>query len=163
MSSCHCGSSEKFKHCCALIHNGTHIAQNAEQLMRARFSAYVTGDMDFLLETYHSSCNAHLERRQIQEATKTAWVKLDIIDAPATAADAKYAFVEFKAWYMDENKLSCLHERSRFTKEQSGGQLQWRYLDGNYPEASSSTAKVGRNDLCPCNSGKKFKKCCALI
>lgn len=21
-------------------------------------------------------------------------------------------------------------------------------------------AKVGRNDLCPCGSGKKFKKCC---
>jgi hypothetical protein len=20
--------------------------------------------------------------------------------------------------------------------------------------------KLGRNDLCPCNSGKKFKKCC---
>lgn len=23
-----------------------------------------------------------------------------------------------------------------------------------------STAKVGRNDPCPCGSGKKFKKCC---
>jgi hypothetical protein len=23
-------------------------------------------------------------------------------------------------------------------------------------------AKAGRNDLCPCGSGKKFKKCCAL-
>ncbi|MDK9721646.1 MAG: SEC-C metal-binding domain-containing protein [Rhodospirillales bacterium] len=22
------------------------------------------------------------------------------------------------------------------------------------------TPKVGRNDLCPCGSGKKFKKCC---
>jgi len=23
-------------------------------------------------------------------------------------------------------------------------------------------AKVGRNDVCPCNSGKKYKKCCGL-
>jgi uncharacterized protein YecA (UPF0149 family) len=23
-----------------------------------------------------------------------------------------------------------------------------------------STARVGRNDPCPCGSGKKFKKCC---
>jgi uncharacterized protein YecA (UPF0149 family) len=23
------------------------------------------------------------------------------------------------------------------------------------------SAKVGRNDPCPCGSGKKFKKCCA--
>ena len=22
------------------------------------------------------------------------------------------------------------------------------------------TAKIGRNDLCPCGSGKKYKKCC---
>ena len=25
--------------------------------------------------------------------------------------------------------------------------------------AKRETAKVGRNDLCPCGSGKKFKKC----
>jgi hypothetical protein len=24
------------------------------------------------------------------------------------------------------------------------------------------TSKAGRNDLCTCGSGKKFKKCCAL-
>lgn len=24
-----------------------------------------------------------------------------------------------------------------------------------------STAKVGRNDTCPCGSGRKFKQCCA--
>ena len=24
------------------------------------------------------------------------------------------------------------------------------------------TAKAGRNDACPCGSGKKFKKCCEL-
>lgn len=23
--------------------------------------------------------------------------------------------------------------------------------------------KVGRNDMCPCGSGKKFKKCCLLL
>jgi uncharacterized protein YecA (UPF0149 family) len=25
---------------------------------------------------------------------------------------------------------------------------------------SGSTAKVGRNDPCPCSSGKKYKRCC---
>ena len=25
-----------------------------------------------------------------------------------------------------------------------------------------SEAKVGRNDPCPCGSGKKYKKCCGL-
>ena len=26
----------------------------------------------------------------------------------------------------------------------------------------SKTSDAGRNELCPCGSGKKFKKCCAL-
>ncbi|HKV78884.1 MAG TPA: UPF0149 family protein [Candidatus Sulfotelmatobacter sp.] len=28
------------------------------------------------------------------------------------------------------------------------------------PEARRSTPKIGRNDPCPCGSGKKYKKCC---
>ena len=40
-------------------------------------------------------------------------------------------------------------ERSRFLKENG----QWYYIDGTRPQ-------FGRNDPCPCGSGKKFKKCC---
>jgi len=28
------------------------------------------------------------------------------------------------------------------------------------PESGRTTSKVGRNDSCPCGSGKKYKKCC---
>ena len=28
------------------------------------------------------------------------------------------------------------------------------------PEPRRNTPKVGRNDLCPCGSGKKYKRCC---
>ena len=45
---------------------------------------------------------------------------------------------------------------------------EWRHA--NYqpmqsidpPGASASRKKVGRNDPCPCGSGKKYKKCCGL-
>ncbi|MBI4384675.1 MAG: SEC-C domain-containing protein [Nitrospinae bacterium] len=30
------------------------------------------------------------------------------------------------------------------------------------PKTGIATAKINRNDLCPCGSGKKYKKCCAL-
>ena len=30
----------------------------------------------------------------------------------------------------------------------------------NPPEPALAAAKVGRNEPCPCGSGKKFKKCC---
>lgn len=42
-----------------------------------------------------------------------------------------------------------LHERSRFLKIDDC----WFYIDGVQP-------KVGRNDPCPCGSGRKYKKCC---
>ena len=29
------------------------------------------------------------------------------------------------------------------------------------PEPAQTVLKVGRNDPCPCGSGRKFKKCCA--
>jgi len=33
--------------------------------------------------------------------------------------------------------------------------------DDYYPETYVRTEpKIGRNDLCPCGSGKKYKKCC---
>jgi SWIM/SEC-C metal-binding protein len=30
----------------------------------------------------------------------------------------------------------------------------------NPPEPARASKKVGRNDPCPCGSGKKFKRCC---
>ena len=34
------------------------------------------------------------------------------------------------------------------------------YVAGGAVEAPKAQPKVGRNDLCPCGSGKKYKKCC---
>lgn len=31
------------------------------------------------------------------------------------------------------------------------------------PEPQRGTPKVGRNDPCPCGSGKKYKKCCGGV
>jgi hypothetical protein len=38
--------------------------------------------------------------------------------------------------------------------------LYANYLKSNAPQQISSTKKVGRNEPCPCGSGKKYKKCC---
>jgi preprotein translocase subunit SecA len=34
-----------------------------------------------------------------------------------------------------------------------------RQPQASLPPASRAAPKIGRNDLCPCGSGKKFKKC----
>ena len=43
----------------------------------------------------------------------------------------------------------------------------WRFanyqpMQGDPRSSAVSTKKVGRNDPCPCGSGKKYKKCCGL-
>ncbi|MGM0198707.1 hypothetical protein IGI68_001377 [Enterococcus sp. DIV1314a] len=43
-----------------------------------------------------------------------------------------------------------LHERSFSTLE----------LHPSFVQAPSKVNKIGRNDPCPCGSGKKYKKCC---
>jgi uncharacterized protein len=37
---------------------------------------------------------------------------------------------------------------------------QVRYEAGEFEEVPPLRSKIGRNDPCPCGSGKKFKKCC---
>ncbi len=34
------------------------------------------------------------------------------------------------------------------------------HIGGRSPEARRSAPKIGRNEPCPCGSGKKYKKCC---
>ena len=77
------------------------------------------------------------------------WLGLTVIDAPQVAPDAKIGYVEFIAKYKVQDKLQCMHEISKFQKEDGC----WFYVDGKQ-------VKVGRNDACPCGSGKKHKKCC---
>ncbi|WP_445082253.1 SEC-C metal-binding domain-containing protein [Candidatus Protochlamydia sp. R18] len=36
-------------------------------------------------------------------------------------------------------------------------------VEENKPEPIVVGPRVGRNDLCPCGSGKKFKKCCNKV
>jgi SEC-C motif-containing protein len=51
------------------------------------------------------------------------------------------------------------HERSQFRKVDG----RWYFVSGqkiSAPPLKRDAEKVGRNDPCPCGSGKKFKKCC---
>ncbi|MDL2286700.1 SEC-C domain-containing protein, partial [Desulfococcaceae bacterium OttesenSCG-928-F15] len=36
----------------------------------------------------------------------------------------------------------------------------WALHEGSKPKPASGTEKIGRNEPCPCGSGKKYKKCC---
>ncbi|UXI02125.1 YchJ family metal-binding protein [Photobacterium sp. TY1-4] len=165
---CPCGSKQPLSACCQPVHLDPCHAQHPEQLMRARYSAHVLGLVDFVVATYHPSCEAEQHRDAIAESVHSEWLELAVISSEI--ADNGEGFVEFKATYRDGDETYCLHEKSRFVREPVGERQQWYYIDGDYPNAGepeipaattpASSNKVGRNDPCPCASGKKFKKCC---
>ena len=153
MSICPCGSHLDYADCCQPVHNSHKNAKRPEQLMRARFAAHKLNLVDFVISTYHTSCQAEEQRDGITESVALDWTKLEVLDAPATETDE--GFVEFKAYLQEGMTEQCMHERSRFVRENN----LWYYIDGVFPEPVE-VIKVGRNDPCPCGSGKKFKKCC---
>lgn len=148
---CYCNNLAVFDECCNQVITGVKPAASAEQLMRSRYSAYCVKDAEYILNTYASSQRSmHTTADILQFANDVNFIKLDIIDAHS---DNEYNYVEFKAHYLVDDKHYQLHERSRFVLEDK----KWKYLDGDLFE--SPEVKIGRNDPCPCNSGKKFKKC----
>ena len=150
--TCPCKSGLTYQQCCQPFHQKVSYPDCCEQLMRSRFSAYVLQLGDYLFDTYHADYRGNLTTEQLAEKT-VEWKNLQII---ATETLDKTGFVEFKAWFSDNGKLACLHERSNFVKTDQ----QWLYCDGDiYPEQKSG--KIARNEPCPCGSGKKHKKCCA--
>lgn len=148
MEKCPCGSGKAYRDCCAPLHHGEKSAASAEALMRSRYSAYVLKLSDYLAETWHSPTRpASLDIG----SDDTPWQRLTIIATDKGNESDSEGTVEFAAYYQGGQ----LHERSRFVKEEG----KWFYLDGEILPPVAS-AKVGRNDPCPCGSGKKYKKCC---
>jgi len=148
MNLCPCGSGKTYRDCCAPLHRGESLAPSAEALMRSRYSAYVLKLGDYLAATWH--CSTRPVPLDIT-GDATPWQRLRIIATEKGGETDSEGVVEFAADYSGGQ----LHERSRFVREQG----QWFYVGGEILPPVAA-AKVGRNDPCPCGSGRKYKKCC---
>ncbi len=152
---CPCTSGTPFADCCQPLLLGIRPAPTAETLMRSRYTAYVLADIAYLLKTWHPTTRPSA----IDPATIPAWCALQIIHAEGGKEGDQQGLVEFKARAMVQKQPCQLHERSRFVKEDGA----WLYVDGELmgsPAPPAKAGKVGRNEPCPCGSGKKSKKCC---
>lgn len=123
--------------------------------MRSRFTAYARRNADYLL----ASWDAGKRPARIDFSKETAqWLTLQIVDCKKGSTKDSKGIVEFKAFYEQDGESYFMHEISRFVKT---GQ-RWLYLDGVIKAAGKVEASsgAGRNALCACGSGKKFKRCC---
>jgi SEC-C motif-containing protein len=126
--------------------------------MRSRYAAYAVHAIDYIIDTCVSNGKTDIDRRETQAwSEQSTWLGLKIIDVEKGGVDDAEGTVEFEAAY-ERNGLKDLHrERGRFKKH--GG--HWMYEDGAVEPVTvvRSGPKVGRNDPCPCGSGKKYKHC----
>jgi SEC-C motif domain protein len=152
---CACGSGVSFGACCEPIIAGKKLAGTAEALMRSRFSAHVVRDYGHLHRTFTGT----VDKPYVAEDDRgdLNWTRL-VVHAHETGPKADVAYVDFSAYFQDEGAEQAIHEKSEFLNVKGA----WFYHRSvrNGPAPVKSSPKVGRNEPCPCGSGKKFKQCC---
>ena len=158
--TCPCGSRLNFEECCEpfLIH--AKKPSTTTQLMRARYTAYALGTVEYLYETSGPKVKKEFDADSSRKWSESAkWTGIEILkEEGGTSIDEKGA-VEFIAHYTVNDTAFDHHERAEFAKVNG----EWVFIDGKIfgPEPEKrEEPKIGRNDSCPCGSGKKFKKCC---
>lgn len=151
---CPCQSGQYFHHCCQPYLSGLSLPETPLALMRSRYSAYTLCNAQYLFDTWYfpDKQNSPLLLKSIEESfQRTTWLGLKIINTFDDPANPLQGFVEFMAFFSDDasKRKQVLYERSRFILSHS----RWLYVDGIKPN-------IERNTLCPCGSGKKYKRCC---
>ena len=156
-ADCPCCSHKPFNQCCQPLLTGQARADTAEALMRSRYSAFATGNIDYLIYTLHPDKRQPQDAQLLAEAMENCeWLALEVRSAEMGSEKLQQGSVEFVATYRQSGQLELLHERSSFVKEND----YWYYVDGTlYSSPGKTIQKPGRNDPCWCGSNKKFKKC----
>ena len=147
--------------CCGPIIAGSQPAKTAEALMRSRYTAYATKQIDHVLATHDPQTRDDIDESGTRDwAARTTWQSLEIVGTKDGGPSDDRGEVEFVARFQDERGRDLVHhELSTFAKRDG----RWYFVEGvspKQPPAKRAAPKVGRNDPCPCGSGKKHKRCC---
>jgi SEC-C motif-containing protein len=161
-SLCPCQSGKEYSACCEPILTGKKPAPTAEALMRSRYSAFVTGHIDYLEKSLHPDHREGYDHASTKKwAAESEWLGLQIIQTREGGEKDQKGEVEFAATFRQKGEKKPLvhHEIGCFSRKEG----HWYYVDGKSGKEEpirNEGPKIGRNDNCPCGSGKKYKKCC---
>lgn len=158
MKQCPCNSGKSLSECCELFISNTKIPLTAEELMRSRYTAYTLHNVDYIAATNDPRSNDDFDIEASRKwAQSSEWLGLEIISKDLGLETDTQGAVEFIAKFKFEGTERKHHELSYFEKINN----KWYFIDGktvNTPDKRTKP-KVGRNDLCDCGSGLKYKKC----
>lgn len=146
-SPCPCGSGEIYGSCCEPFITQAALAPTPEALMRSRYTAFCMAANRYLLDTWHPET-----RPESLDDEPSNWIKLEIVKSDYDDHEGE---VEFIAKLVYDQKVETLHELSQFEKIDGA----WLYTEGEFINDGSNVKKISKNADCPCESGKKFKRC----
>ena len=156
---CPCGSGRNLEACCGPYLAGTASAPTAEALMRSRYTAYVKHDIDYIVDTCTKNEAEGIDVDSTRQwSEQSDWLGLQIVRTEKGGAMDNEGLVEFIASYKFQGKKEDHHEKALFVKKAGS----WFFETGSLVTDTvvRETPKVGRNEPCPCGSGKKYKQCC---
>lgn len=147
--------------CCAPYIEEGKPALTAEALMRSRYTAFAQVKIDYLVDSLAPEARHDFDRKAITHwATQSEWLGLEILSTEEGGENDARGHVEFVAHFVLDGERLAHRERSLFRHDAEDG--RWYFVE----EANRKSAPIvkgaqpGRNDPCPCGSGKKYKKCC---
>ena len=156
---CFCGSGKTFADCCGPILDDPALARTPEELMRARYTAHCRRRYSFLVESTHPAHRDEVSEEKVaQLASHVDWTGLEVHSAaPGKTEDER--LVAFTAHFTIKDTPQDLREYATFARVD----CRWFYVDGDVhgeEPYKRESHRTGRNEPCPCGSGKKYKKCC---
>lgn len=107
-------------------------APTALALMRSRYTAFVRGAIDYLMETHDESTRADVDRKSLAGwSGETLWLGLEIVATEKGGENDETGFVEFIARGATKGQPFAQRERSRFRRVDG----RWYYVDGKVRRA----------------------------
>lgn len=99
--------------------------------MRSRYSAFVTGNVDYIEKTMRGPALEGFNKNQTQEWTLSVhWLDLTIISMRSDLQHANKGYVEFIARYLENQQIKLIHECSEFHYIHG----KWYYVTGINPQ-----------------------------
>jgi SEC-C motif domain protein len=156
---CPCGTRKPFSECCGPALSGASAPATAEALMRSRYTAFVKHDVDYIYKTIAPDHRKDFDREGIDAWSRDSeWLGLDIAGTERGGPADATGTVEFTARFREKGQERRHDELATFVKIDG----RWYFEDGKLPAVKPvrhEGPRTGRNDPCPCGSGKKYKKC----
>lgn len=113
-----------FAQCCGPFLAGDALPATAEQLMRSRYSAYATSDLEYVRNTWHPDTLPP----KLKLVPGQTWIGLKIKRAEAGKENDTTGIVEFEAESKRFFRARKMTEVSNFEKIDG----RWFYVSGDY-------------------------------